>query len=101
MTHTDGMQSNTPGINTEIYQRIIEQDQLELKTFEYSDHNLQDLEHDIDPDNNFFSNINNDNNIATTQMTSITGTLHQRANYQLYTLIAGVCMQISIISRNM
>ena len=61
MTHTDGMQSNTPGINTEIYQRIIEQDQLELKTCEYSDHNLQDLEHDIDPDKNFFSNINNDN----------------------------------------
>ena len=63
MTHTDGMQSNTPGINTEIYQRIIEQDQLELKTCEYSDHNLPDLEHDIDPDNNFFLNINNDNNI--------------------------------------
>ena len=68
MTHTDGMQSNTPGINTEIYQRIIEQEQLELKTCEYSDHNLPDLEHDIDPDNNFFSNINNDNtNTKTTK----------------------------------
>ena len=64
MTHTDGMQSNTPGINTQIYQRISEQDQLELKTCECSEHNLQDLEHDIDPDNNLFSNINNDNNIC-------------------------------------
>ncbi len=34
-------------------------DQLELKNFEYTDHNIHDLENDIDLDNNFFSAINN------------------------------------------
>ena len=57
--HTEGTYSSTYGDNNLVTQRISEYDQLELKTFEYTDHNLQDLEHDIDPDNNFFSTINN------------------------------------------
>ena len=36
-----------------------DQDQQELKTFDYIDYNSQDLEKDIDPDNNFFDTINN------------------------------------------
>ena len=97
MTHTDGMQSNTPGINTQIYQRISEQDQLESKTCEYSDHNLQDLEHDIDPDNNFFLNINNDNNICC-YYTDYQYNRNITSKGKLS--IAEVCMQTSIISRN-
>lgn len=31
-------------------------DGLNLKTFHFTDHNLNDFEHDIDPDNNFFFN---------------------------------------------
>lgn len=33
------------------------QDSRELKTFQYTDHNSLDMENDIDPDNNLFSNI--------------------------------------------
>lgn len=36
-----------------------DQDQQELKTFDYIDYNSQDLEKDIDPDNHFFYTINN------------------------------------------
>jgi ASC-1-like (ASCH) protein len=34
-------------------------DTLELNTFEYTDHSALDLEHETDPDNIFFSSINN------------------------------------------
>ena len=41
-------------------QMIADYDTLELKTFEYTEHNLQDMEDNIDPENNFFCNINAD-----------------------------------------
>ena len=40
-------------------QMIKEQDQLLLKTFEYTDYKTKDLDYEIDPDNNFFSSIIN------------------------------------------
>jgi len=52
MTH-----SFTSGVNNGINQNI---DKLELRTFQYTNHSLLDLENDIDPENNFLSNINND-----------------------------------------
>lgn len=33
-------------------------DGLNFKSFHFTDHNLMDFEHDIDPDNNFFNNVN-------------------------------------------
>ena len=49
--------------NIQITQRIREYDQLELKAFEHTDHNILDLEQDIDP-------------AATTRMISSTRTLN-------------------------
>ena len=59
MTRNERMNSSTSGDNIHISQRIEEQDLLELKTFEYTEYKSQDLDYDIDPDNNFFSAINN------------------------------------------
>ena len=59
MTQSERTHSSTTGDNRDIIQRIADHEKLELRTFQYTDHNLLDLEHDIDPDNNFFSNINN------------------------------------------
>ena len=58
MTQSERTHSSTTGDNRDIIQRIADHEKLELRTFQYTDHNLLDLEHDIDPDNNFFSNIN-------------------------------------------
>ncbi len=58
MTLTDRTHSSTPRDSVHITQRITEHDELELSTFKYTEHQLQDLEHDIDPDNNFFSSVN-------------------------------------------
>lgn len=58
MAHTDNTCSYTSEVNSDITQRIKDNDQLELKTFEYTDHKLHDLEHETDPDNNFFVNNN-------------------------------------------
>ncbi len=54
MMHTETQ--STSGDNRHMTQGIGEHDQPALKTF---DHNLQDLENDIEPDNNFFSTISN------------------------------------------
>lgn len=51
MTHSDRTHSRN------ITQMIREYEQLELATFDYSEHSILDLEQDIDPDNNFFSTI--------------------------------------------
>ena len=50
--------SSTTGENRDIIQRIADHEKLKLRTFQYTDHNVLGLEHDIDQDNNFFSNIN-------------------------------------------
>lgn len=44
--------------NIELHQRILDYEHLELKSFDYTEHNAQDLEDEIDPDNMFFSSIN-------------------------------------------
>lgn len=51
--------SHTPssGNHDDTTQRTFDLDNMELKTFQYTDHNVLDIENDIDPDNNFFSNI--------------------------------------------
>lgn len=52
ITHTHS------GVNT-LLQRIAEYNDLEINTFQYTEHHSQDIENDIDPENNFFLNINN------------------------------------------
>lgn len=54
---TEGRLSTSGGSN-DITQITDDHDHLELKTVQDMDHNLLDLENDIDPENNFFSNIN-------------------------------------------
>ena len=58
MTPSDTTNSPASGYNDDTTQRILDHNNMELKTFQYTDHNLRDIENDIDPDNNFFSNIN-------------------------------------------
>ena len=58
MTQTQSVRSNASVDSGHITQGIMNNDTLELNTFEYTDHNALDLEHEIDPDNNFFSTIN-------------------------------------------
>lgn len=58
MTLTDRTHS-TSGDQKHTTQGISGQDQPELKIFHYSDYNLKDLDHEIDPDNNFFSTCRN------------------------------------------
>lgn len=41
-----------------LQQRVLDYDHLELKPFDYTEYNAQDLEDEIDPDNRFFSSIN-------------------------------------------
>ena len=58
MTHyTNTTHSSTSGGVTQLSQRIADYDQLELKSGEYTEYKSLDIENDIDPDNNFFSNI--------------------------------------------
>lgn len=61
MTHAEIYHSSASEDN------IMEHNHLKLETFEYTDHNSQDLEHEIDPDNNFFSSIMNYYNYFTTE----------------------------------
>ena len=49
----------TSGDIEDITQRISEHEHIELKPFEYTEHNALDMEQDIDPDNNFFSSLDN------------------------------------------
>ena len=58
MTLSEINHSPSTGDNDDTTQRIPDHVKLELNTFQYTDHNLLDIENDIDPDNNFFSNIN-------------------------------------------
>lgn len=58
MTQSCRSHLSTSGGFNDITQITYDHDKLELKTFQYTDHNLLDLENDIDPENNFFSNIN-------------------------------------------
>lgn len=39
--------------------RIMEYEKLGLKTFEFTEHKLQDMENDIDPENNFYNSTHN------------------------------------------
>ena len=57
ITHTEITHSLTPGDNSNATQRINEHDNLQLQTFQYTDHNSLDMEHDIDPENHFFNSI--------------------------------------------
>lgn len=54
MIYTDRTHS-TSGYNSHMTQRISEYEQLELDAFEYTDHDIMDMEQDIDADNHFFS----------------------------------------------
>ena len=56
MTQTQSVRSNASVDSGHITQGIMNNDTLELNTFEYTDHSALDLEHEIDPDNNFFFN---------------------------------------------
>jgi len=58
VTQSKSTHSSTTGDNNDTTQMIADHDTLELRTFQYTDHKLLDLESDIDPGNNFFSNIN-------------------------------------------
>ncbi|KAJ0066824.1 hypothetical protein NL108_004700 [Boleophthalmus pectinirostris] len=49
----------TPEKNNSLTQMVLNHDNKELHTSQYSDYNMQDLEYHIDPDNNFFSSILN------------------------------------------
>ncbi len=68
MTHTERSHSSTSGGNSDITLRISEYNHLELQTFQYTDHNTQDMEYDIDPDNNFYSSINNNCSYCTDEL---------------------------------
>lgn len=57
--HTERVHSFSPGDNSNTTQRINDHDNPELQTFQYTEHNLLDMEHDIDPDNYLFNTINN------------------------------------------
>ena len=60
MTHNNGSHSSSPENNIKhLTERINDHHHLELRTFEFTEHNAQDLEQNIDPDNNFFYSINN------------------------------------------
>lgn len=54
MTQTKITCSSTSGDNNDLTQRIADHDKVDLRTFQYTEHNLLDLENDIDPDNIFF-----------------------------------------------
>ncbi len=58
MTHSEISHSSTSVGNALLMQMIMVNDALELKPCEYTEHKLLDIENDIDPDNHFFSNIN-------------------------------------------
>ncbi|KAL7374674.1 hypothetical protein ABVT39_005135 [Epinephelus coioides] len=58
MTPSEKTHSPAAGDNDDTTLGILDHD-MELKTFQYTDHNTLDTENDIDPDNNFFSTINN------------------------------------------
>lgn len=60
MTHIPRGHSFTSEDHDSIFKRISEHDNLELQTFQYTDHSSQDVEHDIDPDNNFFTSFDSD-----------------------------------------
>ena len=59
MMHTKRAHSFSPGENSNTAQRINDHDNTELQTFQYTELNLLDMEHDIDPDNYLFNTINN------------------------------------------
>lgn len=56
MTQSERTGSSTAGGFIDIT-RIADLKNLELRPFQFTDHKLLDLEHDIDPDNHFFPNI--------------------------------------------
>lgn len=58
MTPSEVTHSPASGDDDDTPQRTLHHDNMELETFQYTDHNLLDTENDIDSDNNFFSNIN-------------------------------------------
>lgn len=66
MTHTENTHSSTIGDNN-VTHGINDHSHLELKTFQYTDHNSQDLEYEIDLDNNFFFSIRNNCRYLTTE----------------------------------
>ena len=63
---TDALHSNTRTVNshqsqddiTRLSDLITDYEHVQLKPSEYTDHQTQDIDQDIDPDNNFFFNLN-------------------------------------------
>ncbi len=45
-------------MTTDCMELFTSADELRLKTFDYTDHSLHNIEHDIDPDNHFYLNMN-------------------------------------------
>lgn len=57
---TDSILSSPTGVNCDqLSSMISEYGKNGLETFDYDEHKSQDIENDIDPENNFFININN------------------------------------------
>ncbi len=59
MTHTERTHSSAFGDTSNVTERISEHENQELQTFQYTEHSVQHIEHDTDPDNNFFNSVNN------------------------------------------
>lgn len=70
-------------------------DQLKLRTFQYTDHNVVDLEIDVDPENNFFYNISN--NCCYFNDEQFKHTINTENKWSIIHLIAEVYVAVSII----
>lgn len=85
-----------------LQQRILDYEHLELKSFDYTEHNAQDLEDEIDPDNRFFSSININCNYFEDDYNMkmiITTVSTQKGNCQSYTSTAESRIQTSMQSK--
>lgn len=71
MTGSDRWQLSASGDNEEQPAQIMEYEQLGLKTFEYTEHKLQDMKNDINCENNFSNSTHN--HCDTTLNISLTG----------------------------
>ena len=90
MTHTERIHSSTSGGNSSTTQSISEHDNLQLQTFQYTDHNLLDMI--------TTSSTPSIITAAITLMNNISASI-KMVNDQFYTLTAGVWMQMLHTSR--
>lgn len=99
MTETEGIHSSSAGDNSHtLMQRIMEVDQLELKTVEYTDRNTGFRIWNWPRQQ--FPYIYQQQLAVITLRSNTTRTLDLKENYQSSTSIARACMQISITLKN-